>query len=63
MVDEATSGIFIGSAAGGGNPQQLELRRANRHGLAALLDESQFVFEQFQDVSIIFGHSVLLHLS
>ena len=35
MVDEATSGIFIGSAAGGGNPQQLELRRANRHGLIA----------------------------
>ena len=35
MADEATSGIFIGSAAGGGNPQQLELKRANRHGLIA----------------------------
>jgi DNA helicase HerA-like ATPase len=29
------SGIFIGSAAGGANPQQLELSRANRHGLIA----------------------------
>ena len=35
MADEATSGIFIGSAAGGGNPQQLELKRTNRHGLIA----------------------------
>ncbi len=35
MADDATSGIFIGSAAGGGNPQQLELKRANRHGLIA----------------------------
>ena len=35
MAGEATSGIFIGSAAGGGNPQQLELKRANRHGLIA----------------------------
>ena len=35
MADEATSGIFIGSTAGGGNPQQLELKRANRHGLIA----------------------------
>ncbi|HET6941309.1 MAG TPA: helicase HerA-like domain-containing protein, partial [Sphingomicrobium sp.] len=35
MADEAMSGIFIGSAAGGGNPQQLELKRANRHGLIA----------------------------
>jgi uncharacterized protein len=29
------SGIFIGSAAGGSHPQQLELKRANRHGLIA----------------------------
>src|SRR5215208_2012654 len=28
-------GIFIGAAAGGGNAQQLELSRANRHGLIA----------------------------
>ena len=35
MAGDATSGIFIGSAAGGGNPQQLELKRANRHGLIA----------------------------
>lgn len=35
MAEDATSGIFIGSAAGGGNPQQLELKRANRHGLIA----------------------------
>ncbi len=27
--------IFIGSGAGGGDPQQLELSRANRHGLIA----------------------------
>ncbi|MEO5773937.1 MAG: helicase HerA-like domain-containing protein [Sphingomicrobium sp.] len=27
--------IFIGAAAGGANPQQLELSRANRHGLIA----------------------------
>lgn len=26
------NGIFIGAASGGGNPQQLELSRANRHG-------------------------------
>ncbi|MFL6733444.1 MAG: helicase HerA-like domain-containing protein [Sphingomicrobium sp.] len=32
MPDNA---IFIGSAAGGANPQQLELSRANRHGLIA----------------------------
>ncbi|HEX6218235.1 MAG TPA: helicase HerA-like domain-containing protein [Sphingomicrobium sp.] len=32
---EAASGIFIGSHSGGGNPQQLELSRANRHGLIA----------------------------
>jgi DNA helicase HerA-like ATPase len=35
MADDATSGIFIGSAAGGANPQQLELKRTNRHGLIA----------------------------
>ena len=29
------SAIFIGGAAGGANPQQLELSRANRHGLIA----------------------------
>ncbi|HKX92465.1 MAG TPA: helicase HerA-like domain-containing protein [Sphingomicrobium sp.] len=32
MTDGA---IFIGAAAGGLNPQQLELKRANRHGLIA----------------------------
>ena len=35
MAGDPTSGIFIGSAAGGGDPQQLELKRANRHGLIA----------------------------
>ena len=35
MAGDPTSGIFIGSAAGGANPQQLELKRANRHGLIA----------------------------
>ena len=35
MAGEATSSIFIGSAAGGANPQRLELSRANRHGLIA----------------------------
>ena len=35
MNGEAGSGIFIGSAAGGANPQRLELSRANRHGLIA----------------------------
>jgi DNA helicase HerA-like ATPase len=30
-----SDGIFIGAAAGGANPQKLELRRANRHGLIA----------------------------
>ena len=29
------SAIFIGSGAGGADPQQLELSRANRHGLIA----------------------------
>jgi uncharacterized protein len=32
MADE---GIFIGAASGGANPQQLNLKRANRHGLIA----------------------------
>jgi DNA helicase HerA-like ATPase len=35
MSGEAAGGIFIGSAAGGSNPQRLELSRANRHGLVA----------------------------
>jgi DNA helicase HerA-like ATPase len=35
MSGEAAGGIFIGSAAGGSNPQRLELSRANRHGLIA----------------------------
>jgi DNA helicase HerA-like ATPase len=35
MAGEPTSSIFIGSASGGANPQQLELKRANRHGLIA----------------------------
>jgi DNA helicase HerA-like ATPase len=35
MAGDPTSGIFIGGAAGGANPQQLELKRANRHGLIA----------------------------
>jgi len=30
-----TTSIFIGAEAGGANPQQLELSRANRHGLIA----------------------------
>jgi DNA helicase HerA-like ATPase len=32
---DAASSIFIGSYSGGGSPQQLELSRANRHGLIA----------------------------
>jgi len=35
MSDGTSDSIFIGAAAGGGNPQQLELKRANRHGLIA----------------------------
>jgi DNA helicase HerA-like ATPase len=35
MSDGTIGSIFIGAAAGGGNPQQLELKRANRHGLIA----------------------------
>lgn len=34
MADQATN-IFIGAGAGGANPQRLELKRANRHGLIA----------------------------
>ncbi|MFZ5795605.1 MAG: helicase HerA-like domain-containing protein, partial [Pseudomonadota bacterium] len=30
-----TTSIFIGASAGGANPQALELKRANRHGLIA----------------------------
>jgi hypothetical protein len=30
-----TTSIFIGAASGGANPQALELKRANRHGLIA----------------------------
>ncbi|QNN64495.1 DUF853 family protein [Sphingomonas rhizophila] len=35
MATNPTTGIFIGAGAGGTNPQQLELKRANRHGLIA----------------------------
>ena len=34
MADQATN-IFIGAGSGGSNPQLLELKRANRHGLIA----------------------------
>ena len=34
MADQATN-IFIGAGSGGANPQLLELKRANRHGLIA----------------------------
>ena len=34
MADDATS-LYIGAGSGGTNPQQLELKRANRHGLIA----------------------------
>src|SRR5687768_18221319 len=34
MASQPTS-IFIGSGPGGENPQYLELKRANRHGLIA----------------------------
>ena len=34
MADQPTN-IFIGAGAGGANPQSLELKRANRHGLIA----------------------------
>ena len=35
MASEAVTSIFIGSGPGGAKPQQLELKRANRHGLIA----------------------------
>ena len=35
MASNPTTGIFIGSGPGGTKPQQLELKRANRHGLIA----------------------------
>ncbi len=35
MSDGTTAGIFIGAASGGANPQGLELKRTNRHGLIA----------------------------
>ncbi|HEU0309867.1 MAG TPA: helicase HerA-like domain-containing protein [Sphingomicrobium sp.] len=35
MASQPLNAIFIGAAAGGANPQQLELKRANRHGLIA----------------------------
>lgn len=35
MSDGTTASIFIGAAAGGANPQSLELKRTNRHGLIA----------------------------
>ena len=33
MTDTTT--IYIGAGSGGANPQALELKRANRHGLIA----------------------------
>ena len=35
MASQPLTGIFIGAGPGGANPQQLELKRANRHGLIA----------------------------
>ena len=35
MATNPAASIFIGSGPGGANPQQLELKRANRHGLIA----------------------------
>jgi DNA helicase HerA-like ATPase len=35
MASDPATSIFIGSGPGGANPQQLELKRANRHGLIA----------------------------
>ena len=35
MASQPATSIFIGAAAGGAKPQQLELKRANRHGLIA----------------------------
>jgi DNA helicase HerA-like ATPase len=35
MASQPSTSIFIGSGPGGAKPQQLELKRANRHGLIA----------------------------
>ena len=35
MASNPATSIFIGAASGGAKPQQLELKRANRHGLIA----------------------------
>ena len=35
MATQPLTGIYIGAGPGGSNPQQLELKRANRHGLIA----------------------------
>ena len=35
MATNPTTSIFIGAGPGGTNPQALELKRANRHGLIA----------------------------
>jgi len=35
MVTQSPTSIFIGAGPGGAKPQQLELKRANRHGLIA----------------------------
>jgi len=35
MASQPLTGIFIGAGPSGANPQQLELKRANRHGLIA----------------------------
>ena len=35
MASQPPTSIFIGAASGGSKPQQLELKRANRHGLIA----------------------------
>jgi DNA helicase HerA-like ATPase len=35
MASNPTTSIYIGAGAGGAKPQQLELKRANRHGLIA----------------------------
>ena len=35
MATQPATSIFIGAGPGGAKPQQLELKRANRHGLIA----------------------------
>ena len=35
MASNPATSIYIGACAGGTKPQQLELKRANRHGLIA----------------------------